>query len=157
MAFENLEPFREQLIALRADGKKLHELVEYLLENHSVRTTTGTLSRYFQHVAPNAALRDPRPEEKQLTDVLLMQMEILGEIRGRGDEVRLAVEHHAGQIRVLTEEIESLRADLTKRNKQQSSATSAEGTKPGFFGLFAVAALGAVVGAALLYAGMTLG
>ena len=115
MAFENLEPFREQIIALRADGKKLHELVEYLSERHNLRTTTGTLSRYLQQTAPKMALRELRPEEKQLTDFLLLQTELLAEVRGRGNEVRLAIEHHAGQIAVLSEEIEELRADLAQR------------------------------------------
>lgn len=106
MAFENLHPHRERILDWRKKGLTLAEVADRLKTEHGVPSSPGTLSRFLRQAGPDGALQTPTPEQRQTIDALTLLTEILAEIRGRGDEQRMAIEHLAGQIRILTEVIE---------------------------------------------------
>ncbi len=113
MAFENLEPFRAEILALRTPGpsqKTLLEICDHLLDKHKFRTTPGTLSRYLKDLRQpqGVALRDPTEPERERLEAIALLTEVLVEVRGRSDEQRLAIEHLAGQVSIATRAIEEL-------------------------------------------------
>lgn len=119
MAFENLEPFRDEILALRRPGpgqKTLAEICDHLLAKHKLRTTPGTLSRYLKDLKQpiGVALRDPDEIERQQIDALALLTEVLAEMRGRSDEQRVAIEQLAGQIAVHSRTIEELEKAIQK-------------------------------------------
>jgi len=119
MAYENLEPFREDILALRRPGpsqKTLNEICDYLLEKHKLRTTPGTLSRYLKELRQPAgiALREPSDPERERLEAISLLTEVLVEIRGRSDEQRAAIEQMAGQIAINTGTIEELERRLAQ-------------------------------------------
>lgn len=126
MAFENLDPFRSEILALRAPGphqKTLLEITDYLLEKHKLRTTPGTLSRYLKDLRQPAGfmLRDPTEPERERLEAIALLTEVLVEIRGRSEEQRLAIEQLAGQVGIATRSIE----DLEKRVANGSTSSTA--------------------------------
>lgn len=122
MAFERLEPHRSKLEAWRKDGMTLAEIVVKLRDEVGISTTPSTLSRYFKSLDPALAPRDPTAAEAAGIDAAAILVEVLNEIRGRGDETRLSIEHQAGQIRVLTEVIEEFTGQsLPTRNNKSGS------------------------------------
>lgn len=141
MAFENLNPHLNDIVKLRTGGAKLTEIVDTLRERHGVRTTSGTLSRFLQERAPASAPRRPNGQEAANIDAIALLIEVLGEIRGRGDENRLAIEQLAGQIRVLQEVIDTAPGI-------GAAATEAVGaSKPKTGGLLTGFIVGLIVGA----------
>lgn len=118
MAFENLEPFKDEIIALRQPGphrKTLQEVCEILFERHQLRTTPGTLSRYLKEMQnPGSQLAPPEatPDQEQHIELIALITELLAEVRGRSDEQRLAIEHLAGQVRVNTATLEEFERAL---------------------------------------------
>lgn len=120
MAYENLEPYRDDILALRRPGpaqKTLNEVCDFLFEKHKLRTTPGTLSRYLKDLrqAPGVALREPTDSERERLEAISLLTEVLVEIRGRSDEQRLAIEHLAGQVTINTRAVEELeKAALAK-------------------------------------------
>lgn len=113
MAFENLEPFRDEILALRRAGpsqKTLSEICDHLFANHKLRTTSGTLSRYLTYLRQpvGVALREPTEPERERLEAIALLTEVLVEIRGRSDEQRLAIEHLAGQVGIATRSVEEL-------------------------------------------------
>ncbi len=124
MAFENLEPFRDEILALRRPGphqKKLSEIADHLFDKHQLRTTPGTLSRYLKYLRQpdGVALRELDDDERERLDAVALLTEVLVEVRGRSDEQRLAIEHLAGQVGIATRAIEEL------ERKVAGSATGA--------------------------------
>ena len=129
MAFENLDPFRSEILALRAPGphqKTLLEITDYLLEKHKLRTTPGTLSRYLKDLRQPAGfmLRDPTEPERERLEAIALLTEVLVEIRGRSEEQRLAIEQLAGQVGIATRAIEEL------EKKVGSGATGSSAPAP---------------------------
>jgi len=126
MAFENLEPFKDQIIALRQPGphrKTLQEVCEILFERHQLRTTPGTLSRYLKELqTPDAPVAPPEatPEQEQRLELISLITEVLAEVRGRSEEQRLAIEHLAGQVRVNTAAFEELERAVNSAPKMEA-------------------------------------
>lgn len=122
MAFENIEPFRDDILAWRKPGptqKTLNEVCDLLFEKHKFRTTPGTLSRYLKEMrqlAPGTGVRDETPPERERLEAIALLTEVLVEIRGRSDEQRLAIEHLAGQVGIHTRTIEDLEKAVTTAN-----------------------------------------
>ncbi|MCC2099330.1 MAG: hypothetical protein KDJ29_20740 [Hyphomicrobiales bacterium] len=119
MAFENLQPFRDEILALRHPGpnqKTLTEVAEYLFDKHGLRTTPATLSRYLKELRQpvGIALRDATEQERAAFDTVAILTELMAEIRGRSDEQRVAIEHLAGQIAVQSRSIEELESKITQ-------------------------------------------
>ena len=118
MAFENLEPFKDEIIALRQPGphrKTLQEVCEILFERHQLRTTPGTLSRYLKELQTSGspvASPEATPEQEQRLEMIGLITEVLAEVRGRSEEQRLAIEHLAGQVRVNTAALEELEREV---------------------------------------------
>lgn len=113
MAFENLQPHSEQIADWRAQRVTLVECVEKLRREHGVTTTVGTLSRFMKQQTPNARSH-PTPGEGSRIDTTALFVELLGEVRGRGEEQRAALEHLAGQVRVLYEQVAGGRPAASK-------------------------------------------
>lgn len=148
MAFERLEPHRSKLEAWRRQGLTLAEIVVRLRDEVGISTTPSTLSRYFKTLDPALAPRNPTPAEAAGIDAASILVEVLNEIRGRGDETRLSIEHQAGQIRVLTEVIEEISGQsLPTGNKKSGSWLSF------IFGLI----VGGVVIGGLVFIALTAG
>ncbi len=129
MAFENLEPFRDEVLALRRPGpaqKTLSEICDHLFDKHGLRTTPGTISRYLKELRQpvGVALREPTDPERERLEAIALLTEVLVEMRGRSDEQRVAIEHLAGQMAVNTRSIE----ELEKAIRQQDRA--GEGASP---------------------------
>ena len=122
MAFENLQPHKEAILAWREEGLTLAQIADRLRADHAVRTTAGTLSRYLKEASPRHSLRQPDPAERQIIDTVSLLTEVLAEIRGRGDEHRMSTEYLAGQIRVLTEVIEEQQRILAERSRPNPGA-----------------------------------
>jgi hypothetical protein len=111
MAFESLEPFRAEILQLRAPGptqRSYAQIAEHLRQRFGVRTTAGTLCRYVKEIAPDRAGRTPDKGETAGIDTLMLFAELLAEIRGHGEEQRRAIEAQAGEIRILAETIAEL-------------------------------------------------
>ena len=124
MAFENLEPFRDEILALRRPGpgqKKLHELAEHLFTKHQLRTTPATLSRYLKELRQLSGLPSPEPsdDERDAIDAVAVLTEVLTEVRGRSDEQRVVIEHLAGQVAIQTKAIEELERQVAKSTTGQ--------------------------------------
>jgi len=126
MAFENLEPFKDEIIALRQPGphrKTLQEVCEILFERHQLRTTPGTLSRYLKELqTPDSQVASPEatPEQEQRLELISLITEVLAEVRGRSEEQRLAIEHLAGQVRVNTAALEELERAVNSAPKVEA-------------------------------------
>lgn len=130
MAFENLAPYRDEIVSLRRPGanqKKLYEVCDILRDRHGLITTTATVSRYLSHLKADGQLRAPTDAEREQIDVAALLTEVLTEIRGRSEEQRLAIEHLAGQLRINTGSIEELEKAITR---QPSHADGANAISP---------------------------
>jgi hypothetical protein len=112
MAYEALAPVRDVILAKRQKGPDqltLVQLTELLKAQYGVVTTPGTLSRYLKDTAsPELGLRPTTPAEEKQVETVILQIELLAEMRGRLEEQRAALEYIGGQIRILTETVESL-------------------------------------------------
>lgn len=131
MAFENIEPFRDDILAWRKPGptqKTLNEVCDLLFEKHKLRTTPGTLSRYLKEmriIAPDSGLRDATLPERERLEAIALLTEVLVEIRGRSDEQRVAIEHLAGQVGIATRSIEDLEKVVAGKPLGEPAATPA--------------------------------
>ncbi len=117
MAFEQLEPYRPEILQLRAPGPRrltFSQLAEHLRVKYRLSTTPGTLCRYVKHLSPELAPREPTPTEEEAIDTAMLFAELLAEVRGRGEEQRRVLEQHAGEIRVLSETIAELQQALSR-------------------------------------------
>lgn len=146
MAFENLQPHRHRILEWRKKGLTLGQVAHRLKTEHGVPTSAGTLSRFLRQAGPDGALQTPTPEQRQTIDTLTLLTEILAEIRGRGDEQRMAIEHLAGQVRILTEVVE----------ESGAGGRSSAAPKPPRGRLWLGLVLGILVGAAATYAALHL-
>lgn len=129
MAFENLLPYRDEIIALRRPGpgqKTLVDVSDWLFEKHKVRTTPASLSRFLKELKqpPGIAAPELNPSDKIALDSVAVLTEVLVEIRGRGDEQRVVIEHLAGQLAIQTKAIEELEKQVAK------SATDTQTSQP---------------------------
>jgi hypothetical protein len=120
MAYENLEPYRDEILKLRRPGpdrKTLQDICDLLFERHKLRTTPGTLSRYITQLKPpfpDAGVRSPTPPEQDKLEAVALLNEVLVEVRGRSEEQRAVIEHLAGQVAVQTRAIEELEKAVAK-------------------------------------------
>ena len=130
MAFENLEPYRDEIISLRRPGanqKKLKEVVGILQARHGLDTTVSSLSRYLsslKNVEPGVALREPTGAEGDFIDTQGMLLELQALVDGRSKEQRAVIEDLAGKIRVNTATIEELEKAVASRPTQSDGATA---------------------------------
>jgi hypothetical protein len=86
------------------------QLAEHLRAKYRLSTTPGTLCRYVKQLSPDLAPRGATPQEEETVDMAMLFAELLAEVRGRGEEQRRALEHQAGQIRVLMEMVAEIQA-----------------------------------------------
>lgn len=142
MAFENLEPHREAILSWRQEGLTLAQVIDRLATDYQVTTSPGTLSRFLR--SGGGAVRAVGKDERNVIDALALLTEILAEIRGRGDEQRMAIEHLAGQIRILTEVVEESAAERTSRPNPGAQASR--------WGFWAGAVVGAACAASIVLA-----
>ncbi|MBA4131672.1 MAG: hypothetical protein C0519_09630 [Hyphomicrobium sp.] len=157
MAFENLDPFRSEILALRAPGphqKTLLEITDYLLEKHKLRTTPGTLSRYLKELRQplGVALRDPTEPERERLEAIALLTEVLVEVRGRSDEQRAALEYLAGQVAIATRSVEELEKKVAS-GERATTAPAASLIRSIWLRAFVISAtLCALISALILFA-----
>jgi hypothetical protein len=124
MAFEQLEPYRAEILQLRAAGPgrlSFAQLMEHLRVKYRLSTTPGTLCRYVKHLSPELAARNASAQEEAAIDTAMLFAELLAEVRGRGEEQRRVLENQAGEIRVLSEAVAELQRALKPRGPAVSS------------------------------------
>ena len=117
MAFEQLEPYRAEILQLRAAGPgrlAFSQLAEHLRAKYRLSTTPGTLCRYVKHLSPDLATRESSAKDEEVVDTAMLFAELLAEVRGRGEEQRRVLEQHAGEIRVLSEAFSELQGALKR-------------------------------------------
>jgi hypothetical protein len=117
MAFEQLEPYRAEILQLRTPGPgrlAFSQLAEHLRGKYRLSTTPGTLCRYVKHLSPDLATREPSAKEHEVIDTAVLFAELLAEVRGRGEEQRRVLEQQAGEIRVLSEAFGELQGALRR-------------------------------------------
>lgn len=104
-AFDNLAPHHADIVAWREAGLTLHAIVAKLDEQKGVATSAPTLSRYFKETNPALDRPKPTAEQQQDIDAAVRFMEVMGEVRGLREETRAAIEHLAGQIKILNQRV----------------------------------------------------
>ena len=143
-AFDNLQPVKPQILAWREENLTLAQITDRLAREHSISTSPGSLSRFLREVSPKTAPRAANGMARDTIDTLTVMTELLAEIRGRGDEQRMAAEYLAGQVRILTEVIEE-----SGRGGAAPAPQAASPSKGGFW-------LGLAVGVAITATGALL-
>ena len=124
MAFENLRPHQDEIVALRRPGakqKNLRDVVDHLYDTHGLRTTMGTLSRFLQEVerdAPGVALRAPTQDEETRIEAAALLTELIALIDGRSTEQRLAIEQLSSRIEVNIRTVEELEKAIAAQSNQ---------------------------------------
>lgn len=113
MAFETLKPHRDQIEALKRDGKSLAEIVE-VLAARKVSTTPGTLSRYLKEIGSPYRPRELTAQEKPFVDQTVLLTEIFAEVQGAKEEQRAVIERLAGKVAVLTQTVEEFEKSLSR-------------------------------------------
>ncbi len=124
MAFDRLDPNRELILKLQADGKTLTEIAEDLSRLKAIETTPATLSRFLKSIGRPQKLRALSPTEAQELDVAAILVELLAETRGRSDEQRAAIEALAGKMAGVSADV----AELEKR--LVADTTTRQGVPP---------------------------
>lgn len=124
MAFDRLEPNRDLILRLQAEGRTLTEIAEELSRLKSIETTPATLSRFLKSIGKPQKLRALSPAEEREIDVAAVLAELLAEMRGRSDEQRAAIEQLAGKVAGVSADV----AELEKRSA--ATTTMREGVSP---------------------------
>ncbi len=124
MAFDRLEPNRDLILRLQAEGKTLTDIAEELSRLKAIETTPATLSRFLKSIGKPQKLRALSPTEERELDVAAVLAELLAEMRGRSDEQRAAIEQLAGKVAVVSGDI----VELEKRSVVD--ATMRQGVPP---------------------------
>lgn len=108
MAFDRLEPNRDLILRLQAQGQTLTGIAEELSRLKAIETTPATLSRFLKSIGKPQKLRALSPAEEQELDVAALLAELLAEMRGRSDEQRAAIEQLAGKVAAVSADIVEL-------------------------------------------------
>jgi len=124
MAFDRLEPNRELILRLQAEGRTLTDIAEELSRLKAIETTPATLSRFLKSIGRPQKLRALSPAEERELDVAAVLAELVAEMRGRSDEQRAAIEQLAGKVAGVSADI----VELEKRSAV--STTMREGVPP---------------------------
>ena len=117
MAFDRLEPNRDLILRLQADGQTLTGIAEELSRLKAIETTPATLSRYLKSIGKPQKLRALSAAEEQELDVAAVLAELLAEMRGRSDEQRAAIEQLAGKVAAVS-------ADIVELDKRSAAHTT---------------------------------
>ncbi len=112
MAFDRLEPNRDLILRLQAEGKTLTDIADELSRLKAIETTPATLSRYLKSIGKPQKLRALSPAEERELDVAAVLAELVAEMRGRSDEQRAAIEQLAGKVAGVSADI----VELEKRS-----------------------------------------
>lgn len=123
MAFDRLEPNRDLILRLQAEGKTLTNIAEELSRLKAIETTPATLSRFLKSIGQPQKLRALSPAEERELDVAAVLAELLAEMRGRSDEQRTAIEQLAGKVAGLS-------ADIVELEKRTVASATIRGTVP---------------------------
>lgn len=123
MAFDRLEPSRELILRLQAEGKTLTEIAETLSRLKAIETTPATLSRYLKSIGKPQKLRALSAAEERELDVAAVLAELVVEMRGRSDEQRAAIEQLAGKVAAVS-------ADIVELEKRSAADAGMRSTVP---------------------------
>ncbi len=117
MAFDRLEPNRDLILRLQAEGKTLTDIADELSRLKAIETTPATLSRYLKSIGKPQKLRALTPGEERELDVAAVLAELVAEMRGRSDEQRTAIEQLAGKVAAVG-------ADVVELEKRTAATTT---------------------------------
>jgi hypothetical protein len=153
MAFDRLEPNRDLILRLQAEGKTLADIAAELSRLKAIETTPATLSRFLKAIGKPQKLRALSSAEEAELDVAAVLVEVLAEVRGRSDEQRAAIERLAGTVAVVSATVAELEKRTVADTTMQKSVPP-QVLRRVWVRAFAVALL--VVGAATVAAWMLL-
>lgn len=114
MAHDRLEPNRDLILRLQAEGRTLAEIAETLADRKGIATTPATLSRFLKALGKPQRLKELTPAEGRELDITAVLAELIAEMRGRSDEQRAALEGLAGQIAAMAADIRELEARVAE-------------------------------------------
>jgi hypothetical protein len=123
MAFDRLEPNRDLILRLQAEGKTLTDIADELSRLKAIETTPATLSRFLKSIGKPQKLRALSPTEERELDVAAVLAELVAEIRGRSDEQRAAIEQLAGKVAGVS-------ADIVELEKRSAASTTTRESVP---------------------------
>ena len=123
MAFDRLEPNRDLILRLQAEGKTLTDIADELSRLKAIETTPATLSRYLKSIGKSQKLRALTPGEERELDVAAVLAELVAEMRGRSDEQRTAIEQLAGKVAAVG-------ADVVELEKRTAVSTAVQKSVP---------------------------
>jgi hypothetical protein len=123
MAFDRLEPNRDLILRLQAEGRTLTEIAEELSRLKAIETTPATLSRYLKSIGRPQKLRALTPAEERELDVAAVLAELIAEMRGRSDEQRAAIEQLAAKLAGVS-------ADIVELEKRSAASTTTRESVP---------------------------
>lgn len=117
MAYDRLEPVRALILRLQSEGRTLTDIADELSRSKGIETTPATVSRYLKSIGNAQSARELTPVEAAQLDTAAVLVELLAEVRGRGDEQRAAIEALAGKVAVVcaqTQELEKRIATFSR-------------------------------------------
>ena len=123
MAFDRLEPNRDLILRLQAEGRTLTDIAEELSRLKAIETTPATLSRFLKSIGKPQKLRALSPAEERELDVAAVLAELVAEMRGRSDEQRAAIEQLAGKVAGVS-------ADIVELEKRSVASTTMRESVP---------------------------
>lgn len=101
MAYDRLEPVRALILRLQTEGRTLTEIADELSRSKGIETTPATVSRYLKSIGKPQSARELTAVEEVQLDTAAVLVELLAEVRGRGDEQRAAIETLAGKVAIV--------------------------------------------------------
>lgn len=108
MAYDRLEPVRALILRLQAEGRTLTDIADELSRSKGIETTPATVSRYLKSIGKAQSARELTDVEAVQLDTAAVLVELLAEVRGRGDEQRAAIEALAGKVAVVGSQVAEL-------------------------------------------------
>lgn len=123
MAFDRLEPHRELILRLQADGRTLTDIAAQLSRSKGIETTPATLSRFLKAIGKPQRLKELTPVEERQLDSTAVLAEIVAEVQGRSDEQRRVIETLAGKVAVMAADLAALDKRIAANTEMRSDVT----------------------------------
>lgn len=113
MAFENLEPHRDAVLAARAQGATIADIIAMLASRYEVKTSQGTVSKFLRQHAPHNAPYMQGNNEALSPDAESALSDIKQQLAEQAQQAEKTIEQLSDKVDQLSSEVENLRrADI---------------------------------------------